>query len=76
VPFAVSGHRLLVSCLNDLGLATAGYGAYDWAVSGKTLQLKPVKEPCKDKSLRDRIVILTSHVWRRACQGVRSASPE
>ena len=76
MPFAVSGHRLLVSCLNDLGLATAGYGAYDWAVSGKTLQLKPVKEPCKDKSLRDRIVILTSHVWRRACQGVRSASPE
>jgi hypothetical protein len=65
VPFAVSGNRLLVSCLNDLGIATKGYGVYRFAVTGKTLQLTLVKEPCSDTILRDRIVILTSHPWRR-----------
>jgi hypothetical protein len=66
VPFAVSGHKLLVSCLNDDGLVAKGYGVYSWAVSGKTLRVKLLKEPCRDRILRDRIVILTSHSWHRA----------
>ena len=65
VPFAISGRNLLVSCLNDLGIATAGYGVYSWTISGKTLQFKLIKEPCNDQVLRDRIVILTTHPWHR-----------
>jgi len=65
VPFAVSGHKLLLSCLDDAGLAINGYGVYSWTVSQSTLRLQLVKEPCKNKYLRDRIVILTRHPWHR-----------
>ncbi len=50
VPFAVAGHRLLLSCLNDSGAPTKGYGTYTWSVTGKTLRFRLVSEACRGRS--------------------------
>ena len=65
VPFAVSGKRILLSCLDENGVVTKGYGTYSWSISGNDLRFKFVSEPCHDPILRDRIIILTSGAWHR-----------
>src|SRR5262249_41941156 len=37
VPFAVQGHKLLLSCLDDNGMAIAGHGTYLWTIQGGSL---------------------------------------
>jgi hypothetical protein len=65
VPFGVSGHRIYLACLDDSGIV-AGHATYTWSITNGSLRFTRVAEPCKDPVLRDRIVILTSHPWRKA----------
>lgn len=64
VPFAVHAHRLYLQCLVQ-GAPSKGYGIYAWSVRGKTLRLRLVKEPCRERDLRNRIAILTSEPWKK-----------
>jgi hypothetical protein len=66
VPFGVTGHKLYLSCLNADGAPSRGYATYSWQVAGGSLRFTKVSEPCSDRILRNRIVILTSHPWRHA----------
>ena len=55
-----------MQCLaGDLGLPAPGYGTYSWSIKGKTLTMKLVNKPCKDRGLRNRIAILTSEPWKK-----------
>jgi hypothetical protein len=65
VPFGVSGHRIYLSCLNANGDIIAGYATYAWSIANGALRFTRVAEPCRDPILRDRILILTSHPWRK-----------
>jgi hypothetical protein len=65
VPFGVKGHRLYLSCLNGDAVPSKGFATYGWTISGKTMHLKLIAEPCRDPILRDRIIILTSAVWKK-----------
>jgi hypothetical protein len=65
VPFGVAGHHLYLSCLNGEGAPSKGFATYGWTISGKTMHLKLIAEPCRDPILRDRIIILTSAVWKK-----------
>ncbi len=64
--FGVTGNRLFLKCLDGNGIPTAGYGTYAWKLDKGLLRLSLVKEPCKNKDLRNRITVLTSHPWRKA----------
>jgi len=65
-PFGFSGSRLFIQCLGgDQGSAVPGHGTYAWSLRDKSLRFKLVSEPCKDRDLRNRIVILTSQRWTR-----------
>ena len=64
VPFGVQGGRIQLQCLVEGG-AAPGYGTYSWSLTGKTLHLRLVREPCKERDLRNRIAILTSRPWRK-----------
>lgn len=66
VGFGVTGNRIFLKCLDAGAAPTAGYGTYAWTVKNRTLTFKLVKEPCRDKGLRQRITILTSHPWHKA----------
>jgi hypothetical protein len=63
--FGIKGTRLFLQCLDGNGIPTAGYGTYTWRLQQGTLWVSLVKEPCRDKDLRNRITVLTSHPWRR-----------
>jgi hypothetical protein len=65
VPFGVRGDKLYLQCL-VAGAPARGYGTYRWTVTGKTLMLRLVAEPCRERDLRNRITILTSRLWRKA----------
>jgi hypothetical protein len=66
VPFGFRGNRLYVECLaGDQGSVVAGHGTYSWSLRGQALRFKLVSEPCKDRDLRNRIVILTSQRWTK-----------
>jgi hypothetical protein len=66
VPFGVTGNKLYLACLADDGTPTHGFATYTWRLAGGALRFARVSEPCRDPILRDRIVILTSHPWRKA----------
>jgi hypothetical protein len=66
VPFGFKANHLYVACLaGGDGHVVSGYGTYAWSLSGRTLRFRLVSEPCKDRDLRNRIVILTSRSWTR-----------
>lgn len=66
VPFGVRGKRLNLQCLaGDAGAVVRGFGTYAWSRRGKTLRLRKLSEPCKDRDLRNRIAILTSEPWKK-----------
>jgi len=64
VPFGVRADKINLQCLVE-GRPAPGYGTYAWSLTGKTLRLRLVREPCKESDLRNRIVILTSRPWRK-----------
>ncbi len=64
VPFGVQGNRINLQCL-VAGRPAAGFGTYAFTVRGKTLTLRLLHEPCKERDLRNRIAILTSRPWKR-----------
>jgi hypothetical protein len=64
--FGIQGARLFLKCLDGNGIPTGGYGTYTWRLQQGALRLALVKEPCRDKDLRNRITVLTSHPWRKA----------
>jgi hypothetical protein len=64
VPFGFKANHLYVSCLaGGQGRVVSGYGTYAWVLRGGSLRFRLVSEPCKDRDLRNRIVILTSRPW-------------
>lgn len=66
VPFGFSGNRLFIQCLaGGEGSVVSGHGTYAWSLRDKALRFKLVAEPCKDRDLRNRIVILTSRAWTK-----------
>jgi len=64
--FGVTGNRIFLKCLGANAVPTAGYGTYSWTVKSGKLTFTLGKEPCKDKGLRNRITVLTSHPWHKA----------
>jgi hypothetical protein len=66
VPFGFERNRVYIECLaGGAGTVVAGHGTYAWSLRGRTLRFRLVSEPCKDRDLRNRIVILTSRPWTR-----------
>jgi hypothetical protein len=65
VPFGFTGHLLYLACLDDNGSPIAGYATYSWSIAKGALRFRRVAEPCRGSILRDRILILTSHPWRK-----------
>ena len=65
VPFGVTSHRIYLACLDESGGAVGGYATYSWAIANGALRFRRVAEPCRGSILRDRILILTSHPWRK-----------
>jgi hypothetical protein len=64
VPFGVQGNRINLQCLVE-GTPAPGFGSYAFSVQGKTLRLRLLHEPCKERDLRNRIAIFTSEPWHK-----------
>jgi hypothetical protein len=62
VPFGVKGNRIYLQCLVE-GAPAPGFGTYAFTLRGKSLRLRLLREPCKERDLRNRIAILTSKPW-------------
>jgi hypothetical protein len=66
IPFGVKGDRIYLACLAESGLPRSrGYATYRWALRGKLLTVKKVKDTCGGSNQRNQPYILVTHVWRK-----------